>query len=184
MRTPADRTENEAHIVNLLATLRVNATPEADFEERFLYDFHELVAREAVCCPAHRRLFEHLAQVLHNFGMPRLAFGASSLGVAVAAVGLVAFPGEEPDASGAAGVALHRFESSLTSLTPGMARDFADCTSICIAEKKAPFAHESVLVSRGISDAAPVNVYTSSSARETSAWDSVQESAMQGLFAY
>lgn len=183
MRTNSDRVENEAQLLNLLAELRVNATPEADFEERFLYDFHELVAREAVCCPAHRRLFEHLAQVLHNFGMPKLAFGASSLGVAALAVGLVSFPGEEAAATGVAGVALHRFESSLTSLTPGMARDFDDCTSIHIAQKKSPFAHESVLVSSRASLPSAVNVYTSSAARETSAWDSAA-SAQQSLFAY
>lgn len=184
MHTPSDRVENEAQLVNLLATLRVNATPEADFEERFLYDFHELVAREAVCCPAHRRLFEHLTQMLQNFGMPKLAFGASSLGLAVAALGFISFPGEEAAAPGVAGVALHRFDSNLTSLTPGMARDFDDCTSIHIAEKEAPFAHESVLVSRGGTIAPAVNEYTSSSARERSAWSSLQQSAMQDLFAY
>lgn len=183
MRTPSDRVENEAQLLNLLAELRVNATPEADFEERFLYDFHERVAREAVCCPAHRRLFEHLAQMLHNFGMPKLAFGASSLGVAALAVGLVSFPGEETNASGVAGVALHRFESSLTSLTPGMARDFDDCTSIHIAQKESPFAHESVLGSGLASSPAAVNVYTSSAARETSAWESAS-SAAQNPFAY
>ncbi|MCQ2364800.1 MAG: hypothetical protein MJ051_04535 [Akkermansia sp.] len=184
MRTTSDRVENEAQLLNLLAELRVSATPEADFEERFLYDFHEAVAREAVCCPAHRRLFEHLAQFLYNFGMPKLAFGASSLGVAVVAVGLVAFPGEETVAPGMAGVALHRFESSLTSLTPGMARDFDDCTSIHIAQKESPFAHESVLVSRHAASPDVVNVYTSSAARETSAWDSMQETTARGLFAY
>lgn len=184
MRTSSDRVESEAQLLNLLAELRVSATPEADFEERFLYEFHERVAREAVCCPAHRRLFEHLAQVLHNFGMPKLAFGASSLGVAVVAVGLVAFPGEESGVPGMAGVALHRFESSLTSLTPGMARDFDDCTSIRIAEKEAPFAHESVLVSRNASSPSAVNVYTSSAAHEHSAWDGMQAESAQQLFAY
>lgn len=184
MRTPSDRVENEAQLLNLLAELRVSATPEADFEERFLYDFHERVAREAVCCPAHRRLFEHLAQILENFGMPKLAFGASSLGVAALAVGLVTFPGEESQPSTVAGVALHRLESNLTSLTPGMAREVNDCISIRVAEKASPFAHESVLVSSSQPYAASTNAYTSSSAQEMSAWEQVQSSSPGGLFAY
>ena len=33
----------EETLVAILATMRVEATPEADFEERFLYNFHERV---------------------------------------------------------------------------------------------------------------------------------------------
>ena len=60
--------DSEEQLVAMLATLRVTATEEADFESRFLCEFHERVAREAVCCPARRHLFAHLLQMMDNLG--------------------------------------------------------------------------------------------------------------------
>ena len=77
----------EDDLVALLASLRVEPTPEADFEERFLYDFHDRVAREMVCCSARRRVWEHVVQLLTNFGRRRLVYGSSTLGVGVLAMG-------------------------------------------------------------------------------------------------
>ena len=53
IHTPAPETEEQ--LVALLATLRVEPVEEADFESRFLSEFHDRVAREAVCCPARTR---------------------------------------------------------------------------------------------------------------------------------
>lgn len=185
MRQDSENADTETQLLEILAGMRVTPTPEADFEERFLYDFHELVAREAVCRPARHRLLEHLSQALLNFGMPRLAFGASSLGVAALAIGFISFPGEEPAApTTVGGLALHRFESSLNSLTPGLARDFDNCTSIRVAKKADPFDRESVLVNRGGSYMDAANAYTSSTAQEDALWSSVSETEMTPHFAY
>ena len=50
--TSASTQLSEEEIIALLGSLKKEPTPEADFEERFLCDFHELVAREVVCTPA------------------------------------------------------------------------------------------------------------------------------------
>lgn len=184
MRQGSDQVVTEEQLLKLLEEMRVSATPEADFEERFLYDFHELVARETVCRPAHHHVMEHLLQALGNFGMPRLAFGASSLGVAALAIGFVSFPGEEPSApSSVGGMALHRFESSLNSLTPGLARDFDNCTSIRVTKKSDPFDRESVLVNRGGSYMEAGNAYTSSTA-ENDILLKLSQPAEEAFFAY
>lgn len=71
----------DEELVILLRALRVEAVPEAHFEERFLYEFHERLAHEAVCRPARVLLWEHLLQMLSNFGRRRLLWSASSLSV-------------------------------------------------------------------------------------------------------
>ena len=87
--------ESEENLVALLATLKVEAVEEADFEGRFLCDFHDRVAREMVCCPARRRLLAHLLQMVDNFGRGRLAFGASALGLGVLAICFASYPAEQ-----------------------------------------------------------------------------------------
>lgn len=162
-------------------------TPEADFEERFLYDFHERVACAAVCRPARMHLWEHLMQALANFGTRRLAYGASTLGVGVLAMGYVIMPGQETQPAGLAGAALSRFDSSISSLTPGLSRDYDSCTSIRVVKTKNPFAHESSLAARVSSPGENVNAYTSSTAREASAWEAaVRNSAeeTENIFAF
>lgn len=81
------RQVDDQELVVLLRTLRVEATPEAHFEERFLYDFRERLVREAVCRPARTLLWENFLQYLRNFGRRRLAWGASSFGLGVLCLG-------------------------------------------------------------------------------------------------
>lgn len=68
--------EQETRLVELLASLRKEATPEADFEARFLADFHERVARTAVCRSARNLFWEHLKMFFSNTGPSRCAWGA------------------------------------------------------------------------------------------------------------
>lgn len=126
--TDTGMSTEEIRLVALLSSLKEEPTPEANFEERFLYDFHERIARETVCCPAHRRMWEHIQQILANFGLRRIAYGASTLGVGVMAIGYVAMPGE--DAPIAEKHHLHdRFERTVSKLTPALSRDLRTCTT-------------------------------------------------------
>lgn len=121
-------TDAEKRLLMILASMKEEATPEAAFEERFLYDFHERVAREAVCCPARHRVWEHVQQMLANFGLRRIAYGASTLGIGALAVGYVAMPdGAEPPPAVAA--AHERFERTVSSFAPALARDAEPCTT-------------------------------------------------------
>lgn len=180
MRDSSDT--SDAQLTELLATLRVVQTREADFEERFLYDFHELVAREAVCCPARHRLFEHLMQMLANFGRRRLTYGASSLGIGLLAVGgYFMMPGEN---SSAAAAVANRMDSSLASLAPGLARDYDDCTHVKVEQKTDPMDRDQVLVVRGNAFPSAQNTYTSTSFREDSPWGETEpaESRLPEMF--
>lgn len=128
---------SETELVALMASLRLEATPEANFEERFLYDFHERVAREAVCRPARKLLWEHIRQFLSNFGGRKLAYGASTLGAGAIALGLYSIPEERGISKvAAAGSAIvGQMENSMAALKPGAAQEF---TSIAVGgnEKK------------------------------------------------
>ena len=124
--TPVADTEEQ--LVALLATLRVTTTEEADFEGRFLSEFHDRVARETVCCPARRRLFAHLMQLIDNFGRGRLAFGAS---------------GAETSAS----VVAELQKSPL--VLPVLSNDLAECTTIRVEPGQSAFEVGGVTVRRG-----------------------------------
>lgn len=129
--------EAEAELVQLLASLRVEATPEASFEERFLYDLHEKVAREAVCRPARALLWEHLLQLFTNFGPRKLAYGASTLGIGALTIGLFSWQEPTPVMAVSGPVVIpSRLETSLTNLKPGSAREFT-CISVRQEERKA-----------------------------------------------
>lgn len=177
MRKGSDNTVKEEQLMQLFASLRVTETPEAGFEDRFLYDFHERVAQAAVVRPARYQLWEHLMQALTNFGGRRLAYGASSLGIGVFALAFFALPGGEPSGS-VASAALSRFDSTLTSLTPGLSRDFDSCTSICVEKQKNPFAHESAIVAVAGTPRADANEYTSSTSSEKGAWEAAAKSIL------
>ncbi|MBQ8516302.1 MAG: hypothetical protein IJ498_01840 [Akkermansia sp.] len=124
--------KGEAQLLMLLASLKVEATPEANFEERFLYDFHERVARETVCCPAHQRVWEHLMQILHNFGKRKLVFGASTLGVGALTMGYMIVPSSTDDSTNPRVLVAKRFDDAVSSLVPGLTKDCGACTSIRI----------------------------------------------------
>lgn len=174
MREGSDRTAKEEQLLQLLASLRVEETPEAHFEERFLYDFRERVACAAVVRPARYQLWEHIMQALINFGGRRLAYGASSLGIGAFAVAFFALPQEGPH-SPVAAAALNRFDNSITNLTPGLSRDFDSCTSIRVEKTKRPYAHESALAVSPGNAADNVNIYTSSTSAERDAWEAVEK---------
>jgi len=114
--------EEEAELVHLLSSLRMEATPEASFEERFLYDLREKVAREAVCRPARLLLWEHLMQLFTNLGSRKIACGASTLGLGALAIGLFSWQDSVPSVSVAGAAAIpSRLETSLAALKPGTA---------------------------------------------------------------
>ncbi len=77
----------EEHLVELLATLRIEPVAEANYEERFLSDLKDRIARDAVCRPARALLWQHLMQFFGNMGIRKWAWGA---GVCCAAVALTA----------------------------------------------------------------------------------------------
>ncbi len=141
---------SEAELVSLMASLKVEPTPEANFEERFLYDLRERLARESVCCPARRLLWDHVLQLLANFGPRKLAYAASTMGLGALAVGFFALPGEE-SASGIAASKnpLSRLESSLSSLRPNSGTEACTTIRVC-AQKEAPYTDVS-LASGGVS---------------------------------
>lgn len=187
MRKASDSTATEEQLTQLLATLRVETTREAEFEERFLYDFHERVAMAAVVRPARYQLWEHLMQALTNFGGRRLAYGASSLGIGALAVVLFAIPSEQPGETTVTQAALSHFDNGITRLTPGLSRDFDNCTSIRVEKKKRPFAHESSLATAaGSLSAIGVNSYTSSTSSNEDAWLSAERnlSTEENLFSF
>lgn len=131
----------------LLATLKVDAVEEADFESRFLCEFHERVAREAVCCPARRHLLAHLMQMLDNFGRGRLAFGASALGLGVVAVCYSLYPAGNAGVETAASVVVERQMQPL--LIPALSNDLDACTTIRVEPSRSTFEVGGVLVTRG-----------------------------------
>ncbi len=140
--------ESEDELVALLATLRAKMTPEADFEARFLAEFHERVARDAVCCPARRRLFAHLLQLVDNFGRGRLAFGASVLGLAVVAVCFSLCPVQKSGVDTAATVSRERKVAPLQQM-PALSDDLAECTTIRVVPAQSVFSHGGVTITRG-----------------------------------
>lgn len=177
MRKASDSTATEEQLTQLLATLRVETTREAEFEERFLYDFHERVALAAVVRPARYQLWEHLMQALTNFGGRRLAYGASSLGIGAFAVAFFALPQDGPR-SAVAAAALNRLDNSITTLTPGLSRDFDNCTSIRVEKMKNLYAHESAFAVSTNSAARDINIYTSSAPAGKDLWEAAAEKAM------
>ncbi len=138
---------SDAQMVALLATLRVEPTPEADFETRFLTEFHERVAREAVCCPARRHLLAHLLQMLENVGRGRFAVGASVLGVGVVAACYSLFPASPSAMETNAAVAHEKQMSPL--MIPALSHDLIDCTTVRVMPKQSVFEMGGITVIRG-----------------------------------
>ena len=139
--------ESEERLVALLATLRVEPTEEADFESRFLHEFHERVAREAVCCPARRHVFAHLLQMLSNFGRGKIAFGSSVLAFGVLAVAYSFYPTEQTGGETTAFMSRERQTSPL--LFPALSSDLDDCTTIRVKSGASTFEVGGVTIIRG-----------------------------------
>lgn len=149
MATPTHHSapESEEQLVALLATLRVKPTDEADFEARFLCEFHERVAREAVCCPARRHLLSHLMQMLGNLGRGRLAFGASAMGLGVLAICFASYPSTQSAAETAASVSVERKAAPL--VMPVLSNDLEACTTIRVEPARSVLEVGGVTVTRG-----------------------------------
>lgn len=139
--------ESEEQLVALLASLKVEQVEEADFEGRFLEEFHERVAREAVCCPARRHLFSHMAQQLCNFGRGRLAFGASALGLGVVAVAFSLYPAETGTVDTAASVVVDR-KLPLMQM-PALSNDLPEYTSVRVIQDSGAGDNNSIMITRG-----------------------------------
>lgn len=140
--------ESEEQLVALLATLRVEPAEELDFESRFLCEFHDRVAREAVCCPARRHLLAHLLQLVENIGRGRLAFGASVMGGIAVVLGFAMYPAENGVVGTAATVAMPETQSVPLQI-PALSNDLADCTTIRVQASNSPFDVPGVMITRG-----------------------------------
>lgn len=125
--------EHEELIV-LLRSLRLEATPEAHFEARFIYDFRERLAREAVCRPARSLMWEHILQLVNNFGGRRLAWSLSSFGVGALCMGALFWqyggPGKRALAS-----QVWELGGSASTLRPGASQEVV-CTSVSHSRRK------------------------------------------------
>lgn len=122
---------DEAELVALISQLRLEQTPEADFEERFVCDLRDRIVRDAACCPARFRLFEHLCLF---FRRHLLSSGASALGVGALAVGCFSvWPSEERTparTAASSSVMTSGYEESLAGLAPSSVSEVEQCTSI------------------------------------------------------
>ena len=159
MRSNIADENQEARLVAVLASMKVQITPEADFEERFLYNFHERVTQEIVCTPAHRRALDHVLQALQNFGMGKIAFGTSALGIGALALGFFSVP--DTQENGIASTHRHnRFETSLASLAPSLRSDLDSCTCVRVLRTPKQDAADDEFMAQGGADES--NGYTSS----------------------
>lgn len=112
--------ENEMpDLVCLLRTLRAESTPEAQFEERFIYNFRERVEREAVCRSARSVFWEHLRMFLENVGIGRIALGVSTFGMGALCVGVFVWRSSAPVHHEVNNV-LCELETRANSLQPGV----------------------------------------------------------------
>ena len=140
--------ESEENLVALLATLKVEAVEEADFESRFLCDFHDRVVRETVCCPARRRLLAHLLQLVDNFGRGRIAFGASVMGLGILAICFASYPAEQTAVGTTANVS--GAERQVAPLHfPAMSSDLAECTTVRVQPSASVLEVGGVTIMRG-----------------------------------
>lgn len=137
----------EEQLLALLATLRVEQTPEADFEGRFLCEFHERVAREAVCCPARRHLLAHVLQMLENIGRGRFAFGASALGIGLVVLCFTLLPADRVGMETTATVAQEKVVAPL--MLPALSNDLVEYTTVRVLPGPSVFEVGGMTVTKG-----------------------------------
>lgn len=102
LHTPSPSEDNRgARLGELLSILKQEPEPEANFEERFLYNFKDRLAQELVRKPARSLLWEHIATFLSH--RRAMAYGTASTAGALA-LAIVAWPGsaDEYDVGGLA----------------------------------------------------------------------------------
>lgn len=68
----------EDELVELLSQLYIEPVNEANFEERFLVNFHENVVQQAVCQPARARLWDNLALFFSGLNKVKLALSSAT----------------------------------------------------------------------------------------------------------
>ncbi len=102
--------ERDARLGELLSLLKQQPQAEANFEERFLYNFKDRLAQELVRKPARSLLWEHIATFLgHRRAM---AYGTASTAGALA-LAVVAWPGSSSEYDAGA-LAAHDHEDAFS----------------------------------------------------------------------
>ncbi len=136
---------SEAELQRLLAEAKVEPSPEADFDSRFLYDFHERIARLSVCRSARSLLWEHARQWMGRFRRRCVACGASTLGIGVLAVGFFIWPSSESETPAEA--VASRTSSSFARAAAAKIGKFVSAASYAsVSESSEERADESLLV--------------------------------------
>lgn len=141
-KLPETDAATEENLIRLIATLRIEPVEEANYEERFLSDFRERIARDAVCCPARLLLWEHCKQFFANVGMRRWVYGtASTCGIAALVVAGILVHQPEGAPLAVASVKAPRMSQASEAPLPLLASptfpDRFTCISVC-GEKTSP----------------------------------------------
>lgn len=137
----------EERLVELLVLLREEPVAEADYEERFVQNLRDRIARDAVCCPARTLLWEHIKQRISNISLRKWVWGTGiCCGVGVLGVSLlVPQPKGAPLAvasvkSPVASVAIPVSDTSFARLCAPASPDKFTCISVS-GESRTPFTH-------------------------------------------
>ncbi len=70
---------NEDELKKMLASLYKEPAEDANFEDRFLTNFHERVVQSAVSPPASRRIWDDICHFFSNMTMPKLAISSAAV---------------------------------------------------------------------------------------------------------
>lgn len=88
---------SEEELIGLLASLRKDPSPEANFEERFIHVFRERVASYAVTRPARKVFWEHLLLRLTNIPKRSWVCCTTTLGLGVLALGFFSLSSDDSE---------------------------------------------------------------------------------------
>lgn len=138
----------EARLVELLVLLRAEPVAEADYEERFVQNLRDRIARDAVCRPARTLLWEHIKQRISNISLHKWVWGTGiCCGVGVLGISLlIPQPEGAPlavasvKAPVAAPAAIPMSDSSFARLCSPASPDKFTCISVS-GERRTPFTH-------------------------------------------
>ncbi len=156
--------ETSPEWMELLRTLRIDATPEACFEERFLQDFRRRVEREFVCRPMRSLIWEHVSTLMVHPGTRRMAYGASIFVMGALCMGALIWR-YTPSAT-ARTEHLCELESRANSLQPGVSRQVVSTTVLSHRARRTPERNVVVLME---SEEDPL--YVGNTREDTAAYD-------------